>query len=59
MAKRCRKPRPPGGRAGSRVVVLLNDKGAVFQRPHPSQYMDKGALQDVRRFWTMQELCHG
>ena len=44
------KTPPPRVRAGSRVVVLLNDKGAVFQRSHPSQYMDKGGFQDVQRF---------
>jgi hypothetical protein len=37
-------------RAGSRVAVLLNNRVAVFHRPHPSPEMDKGALRDLRRF---------
>ena len=36
-------------RAGSRVAVLLNERVAVFHRPHPSLNMDKGAVKDVRR----------
>jgi hypothetical protein len=37
-------------RAGSRVAVRLNDRVAVFHRPHPSPNMDKGAVRDLRRF---------
>ena len=37
-------------RAGSRVAVLLNDRVAVFHRPHSSPNMDKGAVRDLRRF---------
>jgi hypothetical protein len=37
-------------REGSRVAVLLNDRVAVFHRPHPSPNMDKGAVKDMRRF---------
>lgn len=37
-------------RAGSRVAVLLNDRIAVFHRPHPSPDIDKGAVRDLRRF---------
>jgi len=37
-------------RAGSRVAVLLNDRVAVFHRPHPGPNMDKGAVKDLRRF---------
>jgi hypothetical protein len=37
-------------RAGSRVAVLLNDRVAVFHRPHPGPNMDKGAVRDLRRF---------
>lgn len=37
-------------RAGSRVAVLLNDRVAVFHRPHPRPNMDKGAIKDLRRF---------
>ena len=37
-------------RAGSRVAVLLNDRVAVFHRPHPGPNMDKGAIKDLRRF---------
>lgn len=39
-----------GERAGSRVAVLLNDRVAVFHRPHPSPDMDKGAVRDLRKF---------
>ena len=39
-----------GEGAGSRVRVLLNDRVAVFHRPHPSPDMDKGAVRDLRRF---------
>lgn len=35
---------------GSRAAVLLNDRVAVFHRPHPSPNMDKGAVKDLRRF---------
>ena len=38
-------------RAGSRIAVLLNDRVAVFHRPHPSPNMDKGAVRDLRRFF--------
>ena len=38
-------------RAGSRVAVLLNDRVAVFHRPHPSPNMDKGAIRDLRKFF--------
>jgi hypothetical protein len=37
-------------REGSRVAVLLNDRIAVFHRPHPSPNMDKGAVKDLRKF---------
>ena len=37
-------------RAGSRVAVQLNNRVAVFHRPHPSPNMDKGAVRDLRRF---------
>ncbi|MEW6752891.1 MAG: type II toxin-antitoxin system HicA family toxin [Candidatus Latescibacterota bacterium] len=37
-------------RAGSRVAVLLNDRVAVFHRPHPRPEMDKAAVRDLRRF---------
>lgn len=37
-------------RSGSRVAVLLNDRVAVFHRPHPGPNMDKGAVKDMRRF---------
>jgi HicA toxin of bacterial toxin-antitoxin, len=35
---------------GSRVRVALNERAAVFHRPHPSPYTDKGALEAVRQF---------
>ncbi|MCC7263366.1 MAG: type II toxin-antitoxin system HicA family toxin [Candidatus Latescibacteria bacterium] len=37
-------------RAGSRVAVLLNNRVAVFHRPHPNPDMDKNAVRDLRRF---------
>ena len=37
-------------REGSRVAVSLNDRVAVFHRPHPSPSMDKGAVRDLRKF---------
>jgi hypothetical protein len=35
---------------GSRVRVDLNDRLAVFHRPHPQPTTDKGAVKSVRRF---------
>ncbi len=35
---------------GSRVRVELNGVKAVFHRPHPKKFSDKGALISVRRF---------
>lgn len=35
---------------GSRVRIFLNDRVAVFHRPHPQKETDKGALMSVRRF---------
>lgn len=37
-------------RAGSRVAILLNDRVAVFHRPHPGPEMTRGAVRDLRRF---------
>ena len=37
-------------RAGSRVAILLNDRVAVFHRPHPGPEMSRGAVRDLRRF---------
>lgn len=36
--------------SGSRVRVVLNDRKAVFHRPHPKRETDKGALKSVRQF---------
>lgn len=36
-------------RRGSRVGILLNDRIAVFHRPHPAKETDKGAVRAVRR----------
>jgi HicA toxin of bacterial toxin-antitoxin, len=36
--------------AGSRVRVELNERDAVFHRPHPAPNIDKGALKAVRAF---------
>ena len=35
---------------GSRVRVFLNDRIAIFHRPHPERVTDKGALKSVRKF---------
>ncbi|MDY6906396.1 MAG: type II toxin-antitoxin system HicA family toxin [Thermodesulfobacteriota bacterium] len=35
---------------GSRVRVALNDVRAVFHRPHPERFTNKGAVKSVRRF---------
>jgi len=35
---------------GSRVRVVLNQRRAVFHRPHPERVTDKGAVKSVRRF---------
>jgi len=37
-------------RAGSRVVVKLNNEVQVFHRPHPRPEMKKGAVEAMRRF---------
>ncbi|MGQ0563645.1 MAG: type II toxin-antitoxin system HicA family toxin [Gemmobacter sp.] len=36
--------------AGSRVVLELSGKVAVFHRPHPRPETDKGAVVAVRKF---------
>ncbi|EIO5090176.1 type II toxin-antitoxin system HicA family toxin [Vibrio cholerae] len=36
-------------RAGSRVVVVFNDKPHVFHRPHPTPDTDKGAVNSVKK----------
>ena len=36
--------------SGSRVRVKLNGARAVFHRPHPTPYTDKGAVDSVRKF---------
>jgi len=36
--------------SGSRVRCTLNGVRAVFHRPHPRPYTDKGAVNAVRRF---------
>ena len=38
--------------AGSRVRVAFNGVRAVFHRPHPSPFTDKGAVKSVRKFLT-------
>ncbi|MEN9654641.1 MAG: hypothetical protein RL235_753 [Chlamydiota bacterium] len=35
---------------GSRIRILLNEKKAVFHRPHPKKETDKGALVSLRKF---------
>jgi hypothetical protein len=36
--------------AGSRLRVKRKGVRAVFHRPHPSPFTDKGAVESVRRF---------
>ena len=36
--------------AGSRVNILLNERVAVFHRPHPHKETDRGTVKSVRRF---------
>ncbi len=38
--------------SGSRVRVALNNRKAIFHRPHPQKETDRGALKSVRRFLT-------
>jgi hypothetical protein len=35
---------------GSRIRIILNERKAVFHRPHPRKETDKGALVSLRRF---------
>ena len=35
---------------GSRVRIFLNEKIAVFHRPHPRKETDKGALVSIKKF---------
>lgn len=35
---------------GSRLQVDLNERFAVFHRPHPQPTTDRGAVKSVRRF---------
>lgn len=37
-------------RSGSRIVIKLNGRAAVFHRPHPQKETDKGALKSMRRY---------
>lgn len=37
-------------RSGSRVAISLNNRVAIFHRPHPGPDLDKGAVKDLRRF---------
>lgn len=36
--------------SGSRIRIKLNDRRAVFHRPHPQKETDKGAIKSMRRF---------
>lgn len=36
--------------SGSRIRARLNDRRAVFHRPHPDPVTDRGAVKSVRRF---------
>lgn len=35
---------------GSRVRILLNERKAVFHRPHPEKEMDRGAVKSMREY---------
>jgi hypothetical protein len=35
---------------GSRIRIVLNERKAIFHRPHPRKEIDKGALVSLRRF---------
>jgi hypothetical protein len=35
---------------GSRIRIRLNNRRAIFHRPHPDPVTDKGAVKSVRRF---------
>jgi len=35
---------------GSRVRIYLNGVRAVFHRPHPGNFIDRGAVKSMRRF---------
>ncbi len=37
-------------RSGSRVAIELQDRVAVFHRPHPRPTLDKGAVRQLRKF---------
>lgn len=36
--------------SGSRTRIALQDRKAVFHRPHPKKEMDKGAVVAMKRF---------
>jgi len=36
--------------SGSRVRIVLNERKAVFHRPHPHKETDKGAVGSMKRF---------
>ena len=42
--------------AGSRVCVELNDRIAIFHRPHPRKEVDKGAIKSVQKFLLEAEI---
>ena len=35
---------------GSRIRIALNERRAVFHRPHPRKETDKGAVLSMKRF---------
>lgn len=37
-------------REGSRVAFLLNERVAIFHRPHPEKVTNKLTVRDVRKF---------
>ena len=40
-------------REGSRYAFTLNEEVIVLHRPHPSNEIDKGAVQSLRKFLEM------
>ncbi len=43
---------------GSRIRIFLNNRKAVFHRPHPQKETDKGALVSLRKFLENAGIKH-
>ncbi|HET8598457.1 MAG TPA: type II toxin-antitoxin system HicA family toxin [Castellaniella sp.] len=44
-------------REGSRVAIFLFGQVKVMHRPHPSPYMDKGAVTSLRKWLEENGVC--